>query len=184
MVDEDFSCESSGIWELGANPDDSMIKYITIKAPSRVKSDPQRPRFVIVVHKRKSVRVGRAHWMQQEHHSNGEDRYVFVTQDLNTNDLCSAALLLLQKVLLLNSALVDINEEVEPRAANQTEGEQEIERTAVVSGVVDDCTAHQRTNEGTGLADDREQTEEQELLASWRDLTDHSLRVAVPGTDE
>lgn len=93
-------------------------------------------------------------------------------------------LLPLQEPLLLNPTLTNIHEKEQPRATNQTQREQEVKRTTIIPRIVDNRTADQRPNKRTRLTDDREQAEEEELLAPRRHLADHGLRVTVPRADE
>lgn len=92
----------------------------------------------------------------------------------------------LQKLLLLNPTLAQINEEQQEQETRQTQSEEEIEGRAVVlrSTGIDDSRRDERADERRSLADDAEQAEEKEFFAAGGHFGDHDLAVAVPGADE
>lgn len=91
-----------------------------------------------------------------------------------------------QKFLLFLLALLEVDPEEQDPKANQAEREEEIKRSRViVTGArINNGARDDRPDEGRGFADDAEQAEKEELVASRCDLRYHNLRVAVPGTDE
>jgi hypothetical protein len=95
--------------------------------------------------------------------------------------------LLLQELFLFPPALLQIHKGRQQQHAQDAQAEQEVERQAVVGlgrTGVDDRRAHDGPDEGARLAHDAEETEEEELLATWCDLGDHDLGIRVPRTDE
>lgn len=74
---------------------------------------------------------------------------------------------------MFNSRLFDIDEKQQKEKTRETEGEEEIKGTTIVSRVVDDGRGDEGADEGTGFTDDGEEGEEEEFFAAGRDFGDH-----------
>lgn len=83
-------------------------------------------------------------------------------------------------------ALLEVDPEEQDAKTNQAEREEEVKRSRVVvtRARVNNGARYNRPDKGRSFADDAEQAEKEELVASRCDLGDHDLRVAVPGADK
>lgn len=97
-----------------------------------------------------------------------------------------ASLFILQEFLLLCLTLPEVNAKSHDAKAHNTQGEKEVERSRIITGRtgVNNSAWDEGANEGWSLADDAEQTEEQEFVAAGGDFGDHDLGVTVPGANE
>lgn len=74
---------------------------------------------------------------------------------------------------MFDSRLFDIDEKQQKEKTRETEGEEEIKGTTIVSRVVDNGRGDEGADEGTGFTDDGEEGEEEEFFAAGRDFGDH-----------
>lgn len=86
--------------------------------------------------------------------------------------------LALQEFALFDAALLHVDEEDKEQVAEQTQAKEKVEgavvdKLCVVTSGVDDCAGHERANETGGLADDGEEAEEKELLATRCHFRNH-----------
>ncbi|KAB8339326.1 hypothetical protein FH972_022259 [Carpinus fangiana] len=94
--------------------------------------------------------------------------------------------LLLQKLMLLHSAFLEVHEEEQEQKAGQAQCKQEVEWCAVVvrRTCIDNGAAHEWADEAARFADDGEEREEKKLMAPRSHLAYKYLAINIPLADK